>query len=140
MAASPQYSNISHISLTVRDVEASKRFYGEQLGLPVHSDTERPDHVTPNPAYDGLYHAPHDRRRQVVLGPVGGVSIALIGHPGDELQGSPVPKLDQVGLSHFALHVDDLPGLIARMASFDVHPVAQGYFQDPDGNLVQLEG
>src|SRR5262245_28334419 len=125
MSTSPQYGHISHISLTVRDVEASKRFYAEQLGLPVHSDAERPDHVTPNPAYDGLYHTPHSRRRQVVLGPVGGVSIALIGHPGDELQGSPVPKLDQVGISHFALHVDDLPALIARMAAFGVQPVAK---------------
>ena len=140
MADAPEYLSVDHISITVTDMDASVRFYAEQLGLPVKADVTVDDKVSNNPEYRPLYNASHPQRRLVMLGPVSGATIALIAHPGDDLQGEASPKLDAVGLNHFALTVRDLPGLVARMRSFGVEPVAQGYFADPDGNLIQFEG
>ena len=139
MSEGPDYLAVDHISITVSDIDASMRFYVEQLGLPVLTDVETSDKTSNDNRYRPLYDTPHPLRRLVVLGPVGDVRIALIAHPGDALQGEGSPLLDRVGLNHFALTVRDLPGLLARMKSFGVEPVAQGYFRDPDGNLIQLE-
>jgi catechol 2,3-dioxygenase-like lactoylglutathione lyase family enzyme len=139
MTGLPNYMAVDHISITVSDMQASKRFYIDQLGLPVVSDVETADKVSNDERYQPLYDAKHTMRQLVVLGPVGDVKIALIGHPGDSLQGAADPMLDRVGLNHFALTVEDLPGLVERMASFGVEPVAAGYFMDPDGNLIQFE-
>jgi lactoylglutathione lyase len=139
MAEAPRYVAIDHISVTVANMEASKRFYADQLGLPIVTDVEVEDKVSNDARYDGLYDRKHRMRHLMVLGPVGGVKLALISHPGDELQGAADPMLDRIGLNHFAFTVDDLPALVERMASFGVEPVAAGYFMDPDGNLVQFE-
>ena len=139
MADAPEYLAVDHISITVSDIEASMRFYVEQLGMPVMTDVETSDKTSNDSRYRPLYDAAHSMRRLVVLGPVGGVKIALIAHPGDSLQGEGDPLLDRVGLNHYALTVRDLPALFERMKSFGVEPAAQGYFRDPDGNLIQFE-
>jgi catechol 2,3-dioxygenase-like lactoylglutathione lyase family enzyme len=135
MAQQPEYVNVDHISLTVRDMDAAKVFYADQLGMPVITDVEVEDKASGTPIYDMV----HSKRRMVVLGPVGNVNLALISHPGDELQGEPILNLDRVGLTHYAFNVRDLPALVERMASFGIEPVARGFFRDPEGNLVQFE-
>jgi catechol 2,3-dioxygenase-like lactoylglutathione lyase family enzyme len=137
MATQPEYTEVDHISITVRDAEAAKHFYADVLGIPVVTDIEFDDSA-PTP-YDGLHDAKHATRRRVIVGPIGGVHLVLIGHPGDELQGESRDKLDRVGVSHIAINVRDLQGLIERASSFGVAPVAPGFFQDPDGNLIQIE-
>src|SRR5262249_46326987 len=103
MADAPDYLAVDHISITVSDMEASLRFYVEQLGMPVMTDVETSDKTSNDSRYRPLYDTPHPMRRLVVLGPVGDVKVALIAHPGDTLQGEGDPLLDRVGLNHYAL-------------------------------------
>jgi catechol 2,3-dioxygenase-like lactoylglutathione lyase family enzyme len=138
VADAPNFLGVDHISITVTDMDASVRFYVDQLGMPLNADVSVDDATSNDPHFGPLYHAPHPRRRMVMLGPVGGVIIALIAHPGDDLVGVASFKLDDVGLNHFALTVSDLDGLMERMRSFGIEPVASGYFADPDGNLIQF--
>ena len=77
--------------------------------------------------------------------------LVMTCHPGDQTDGDPI-KLDQVGVSHFAFTVDDLPGLADELAAkgvnipggIDTFKNAQGnlssfYVLDPDGILVQFD-
>jgi catechol 2,3-dioxygenase-like lactoylglutathione lyase family enzyme len=131
----PQFETVDHISITVRDMDAARHFYADQVGLGVVSDVTVDDHASGGAIYD----KPHSKRRMIVFERVGGVTLALISHPGDDLRGEPIEMLDQIGLTHFAFTVRDLPGFVARMESMGVKPVAKGFFRDPDGNLVQFE-
>jgi catechol 2,3-dioxygenase-like lactoylglutathione lyase family enzyme len=135
MADQPEFVSVDHISLTVRDMDAAKHFYADLVGLPVLTDVTVDDHASGTPIYD----MEHRKRRMVVFERVGGVSLALISHPGDELQGEPIEMLDRVGWTHFAFIVRNLDGFMKRMESLGVPPVAKGFLRDPEGNLIQFE-
>jgi catechol 2,3-dioxygenase-like lactoylglutathione lyase family enzyme len=72
-------------------------------------------------------------------------------HPGDQPDGEPI-KLDQIGVSHYAFTVDDLPGLAEELMAkgveipggIETFTNAEGkmssfYCLDPDGILVQFD-
>ena len=68
-----------------------------------------------------------------------GVALSLIAFPGDPVAGKPAEKLDRLGYSHLAFEVSDPDAFLARLASLGVKPVAAGWIQDPDGNLLQIQ-
>lgn len=120
---------VSHINLSVRDLDASLSFYRDALGL-----------VLLLGPFDGAAFA---GREALVM--AGQVAIGLQEHRGnDGSEFSPV----RTGLDHLAFHVSsttDLEAWMARLDSqgidhSDIKPVAFGSmieFRDPDG--IQLE-
>jgi catechol 2,3-dioxygenase-like lactoylglutathione lyase family enzyme len=144
---------VDHMTVTVRDIEVSKRFYQDVLGLRILTDVrvdgestfggfavEDGKVVELATASDGaIYDGVHAVRRMVVFERIGGVSLTLIGHPGDELGGTPSEKLDRLGYTHLAFDVRDIEAFLARIRSLGVEPSAPGFLQDPDGNLIQFQ-
>jgi catechol 2,3-dioxygenase-like lactoylglutathione lyase family enzyme len=144
---------VDHITITVQDIDNVKRFYADLLGLGVLTDVtveggttfggfavKDGEVVELATSSDGtVYDKPHAIRRMVVFERIGGVSLTLVSHPGDELGGAPADKLDRLGYTHLAFDVRDLDAFVARMRSLGVEPVAPGFFRDPEGNLVQIQ-
>jgi len=115
---------IDHVAFHVADLDVSRRFYGETLGLP---EKDRPDFSFP-----GAWYAVGDTQE-----------LHLIQRPPKE---SPytVPRE-----RHVALAVDDLAAAEARLrdAGCDVQPakprpdgVMQLFVRDPDGHVIELAG
>jgi catechol 2,3-dioxygenase-like lactoylglutathione lyase family enzyme len=148
---------ISHFGMGVRDLERSKVFYRDVIGLDVVLELD----------YDEapeLLSRPQDRGRQAVyfrLGPEPGSPVITMGsiHPEDSTAGI---MLDQLGIHHLAIWVDDLEALITRLDAVGVKPfwgpiyiydypvdvcdpdrkpadVASMFFRDPDGIMFQAE-
>ncbi len=110
-------SGVSHVSIGVRDLDASIKFY-EWLGLVV--DPNRPDFGIPGAWLQ-----------------VGGQQVHLIG---TEITPPGITN-------HFALIVDDLDawieeldrhGVSARRSAHVVGAGHQAFVQDPSGNVVEL--
>ena len=149
----PDFTAVDHVTITVKDMAAAKHFYADILGLGVKTDVTVEGESTfggfaiqdgklvevvtasGGAVYDGV----HGIRHMVVFERVGGVSLSLIAHPGDELTGTPSEKLDRLGYTHLAFDVRDLPSLLTRLKAQGVVESAPGFIQDPDGNLIQLQ-
>ncbi len=149
----PEFVSVDHVTITVQDIDAVKHFYSDLIGLRVLTDVsvdgsttyggfavERGEVVELVAASnDSIYDRPHARRRMVVFERVGGVSLTLITHPGDELEGAGADKLDRLGYTHLAFDVRDLDSFVSRIRSRGVEPIAPGFFRDPEGNLIQIQ-
>ena len=75
----------------------------------------------------------------VVFERVGGVSLSLVTHPGDRVLGEPASKLDRLGYTHLAFDVRDLGAFTQRLRRLGVHPIAPGFYRDPEGNIIQVQ-
>jgi glyoxylase I family protein len=120
---------VSHVSLSVTDLERSLAFYRDLLGLPVLMEPFE------GSAFDG--------REAMVL--VGRVALALQSHRGGDTS---VFDPRRTGLDHLAFHLSDrshLDDWAERLGQHgvpcsEVKKVAFGWnieFKDPDG--IQLE-
>lgn len=91
--------SIDHITINVKNLEASRAFYGELLGLAELSKVDMGDHVLT------YYALP------------GGVKLELISYMSDT--GDCTASLLERGrFRHLALRVDDLETLAARLGDF----------------------
>jgi catechol 2,3-dioxygenase-like lactoylglutathione lyase family enzyme len=149
----PEFVAVDHVTITVADIDRAKHFYSDVVGLRVITDVtvegettyggfavRDGDVVELGRVSDGAaYDRPHAVRRMVVFERIGGVSLTLITHPGDELLGQPAIKLDRLGYTHLAFDVRDLGTFVSRMRAHGVEPVAPGFFPDPEGNLIQVQ-
>lgn len=111
---------LNHVALHVRDVERSKSFYGEVLGL---SSLARPAFSFP-----GAWFA------------LGEQELHLIGGNATEASGH------RRG-NHFALLVDDLDAWVSELTSKGIETegpferpdgARQVFFADPDGHVIEL--
>ncbi len=114
---------LHHVSFAVKDIEASKKFFGGILGLP---ELDRPNFNFP-----GAWYALKDRQLHLIESP----------NAGRDVQGS-ISRAD-----HMALEVTDLEPVRALLASHGVEYAngsndALGFQQvfcsDPDGHTIEF--
>jgi catechol 2,3-dioxygenase-like lactoylglutathione lyase family enzyme len=137
-----------HVGITVRDLDASIRFYHDVLGLPFSNE--------PSPWFDGpelgpAVGVPGAGLRQVSL-LLGDTTLELLEYkspPSETTQ--PLPS-NNIGASHVAFLVDDIHETVAELKAkgieffSDVNAVDEGvlagwrwvYFADPDGYPLEL--
>jgi catechol 2,3-dioxygenase-like lactoylglutathione lyase family enzyme len=122
--------HIDHVTLVVKDLDRSRQFYGDLLGM---QEIDRPAFRFP-----GLWFE------------AGKTQVHLIA---EHEESGPakvcVPEGCQLSRTrHFAFEVDDAEAVVQRLHELDV-PIAAGpkqrpdgptqlYITDPDGNLVEL--
>lgn len=118
-------TKLGHIVIKVRDLERSRRFYTDVMGLRQTGVIEQ------RMAFFAAGNDSHD------------LAIMAIGEE------APGPEGGRVGLNHFAYQVEnesDLRDWYAHLQAHDVrivgttdHGVAKGiYFLDPDGNQLEV--
>jgi catechol 2,3-dioxygenase-like lactoylglutathione lyase family enzyme len=153
LGAHPDFVAVDHVTITVQDMDRVVGFYTGVLGLRALTDVT----VDGDTTYGGFaiqdgevvelgrasngtaYDRPHIKRRMVVFERVGGVSLSLVTHPGDELLGQPASKLDRLGYTHLAFDVRDLGAFTEKLQRLGVDPIAPGFYRDPEGNIVQVQ-
>lgn len=125
-------TRLQHIGVIVSDLDASKRFYGDALGLP----------EVPRPAafrFGGAWYGIGDDSIHLILQ----ADTTQTDGPPD-----PGPGYFHGFSTHYAFEVDDLDGLMARMESHgrpvEVGPLRRGdgarqvYYRDPDGHVLEF--
>jgi catechol 2,3-dioxygenase-like lactoylglutathione lyase family enzyme len=160
----PQPTGITHIEITVSDLNASLHFYRDIVGLrqvpiePAHQTEQE----MANDNIEGIYEIGQRKWRYAVLRYAGAAdkpfrsgyeqcAIVLI-QPYDPPPTGCAIKLDQVGISHFSLLAPGpIEKLEARMVENGVkvvgwqtatdpkHPSRSIFVEDPDGILLQLD-
>ena len=107
--------SVSHIAVCVRDLDKSLVFYRDILGMTVMMDAVQD---TRGGSRTQTYKHVRDTRRVVHLGWSDGQEpyLVMTCHPGDQPDGDPI-KQDQIGVSHYAFTVDDLPGLAEELVA-----------------------
>lgn len=114
---------LHHVSFTVSDVEASRRFYGELLGL---DEIPRPDFGFPGAWFQ-----------------TGDVQVHLIVPPPGAPKDAPPPRLSPVA-GHAAFEIDDYTAVRDALRERGVElletgpEVGQLFVRDPDGNVIEL--
>ncbi len=135
----------NHLGQTITDIARSRRFYEGLLGFKFWWDFEAPDELAskvlmiPSPC---KLTATYLWRPDLVL------NLMHFGVP-EAREAYRARKLNEPGLSHLALSVEDAPALLAQVESFGgkVHSESRGaesawgqaiYIRDPDGQLIEI--
>ena len=130
MPAPIQVKSLDHVTLVVKDLDQSQKFYVEGLGM---RDVPRPGFTFP-----GLWFQ------------AGPTQIHLIGeHAGGSPAGNPLPEQFRTPRSHhFAFLVDDVEAAYVRAQELGLKIVSppktrpdgfvQVFLNDPDGHVVEL--
>ncbi len=123
---------LQHVALIVSDLEASRRFYGEQLGM---EELQRPSSFT----FAGTWYRAGGQEIHLI------VSRDTTSEPGWK---DPGPSAHAGLAVHLAIEVDDLDAERSRLESAGVEVfagplergdgVVQFYIEDPDRHLVEL--
>jgi catechol 2,3-dioxygenase-like lactoylglutathione lyase family enzyme len=136
---------VNHLAQTVTDIARSRRFYEGLLGFRFWWDFQVPDALA--------------AKVLMMPGPCG-LTATYLWRPDLTLElmhfSEPAAReawrkrsLGQPGLTHLALSVEDVPGLLAKVPDFGgaVHWDSQGepsdwgqaiYIGDPDGQLIEI--
>jgi catechol 2,3-dioxygenase-like lactoylglutathione lyase family enzyme len=130
----------NHLGQCVTDLERAKRFYCELFGFTVEREIQPPDEtsaqllsLTPPLGMTAAYLV----RDGLVL------ELLHFGAPGQTLAYRP-RTMNEPGLTHISLSVEDLDGTLARVAEYggevvEGSNIGYGVFvRDPDGQLVEL--
>jgi glyoxylase I family protein len=112
---------IDHVANVCRDADATARFYGELLGLP-------------------LTRFAHDGAEMLQFALPGGGSLVFTARP--DAPRAPTPDRDWQQ-RHIGLTVADLTPWLARLRAHAIrHQLVDDdrlYFADPDGHVLELE-
>jgi catechol 2,3-dioxygenase-like lactoylglutathione lyase family enzyme len=133
-------SAFNHVGQCVTDLARSKRFYCELLDFTLQREISPPD----------------DTSAQLLgLEPPLGMTATYLGRDGLVLEllhfaaaGQTQPyerrSMNEPGLTHISLSVDDLDGVLAKIADYGGEVLADSnigaavFVRDPDGQLVEL--
>lgn len=147
MSTTTNVSGFFHAGVTVRDMEASLRFYRDGLALEVASDGVRDGAIFES--VQGI--SPSAVRVVFLRVPGSEAMIELFEFEGIERHGASARPCDY-GAGHFCLFVDDIDAAVGRLAEHGfgtrrpVQTLAAGpnsgnrvvYAIDPDGYHVEL--
>lgn len=137
-AAGPDETTVfNHLGQAVADLERSRRFYIELLGFTFDREMTLPDEVTatflgvePPVGLTAVYL----RRGSFVL------ELMLFDRPNNPPAADRV--MNEPGLTHMSLSVEDYPGVLARLGDFGgqlLHDMGVAAFvRDPDGQLLEI--
>lgn len=133
--------SLNHVSIRTTDIEATRRFYVDLLGLQVGP---RPEFPFPG---HWLYQGPLTDTANAVVHVIGidpddasGLEQYLGGRGADALHGSGA-------VDHVAFFATDLPGMMARLQRLGIAPrertvpglgLHQLFLDDPSGIVVEL--
>jgi len=136
---------LTHIGLCVSDWERSLQFYRDVLGFRYLSELQ----LAGEPS-GTLLQLPDVELRAIYL-ERDGTRIELLHYPVPGHQGDGAPRpMNQLGLTHLSLRVDDLVGLLASLRAagvrildrtrIDIPAFEAGavFVTDPDGTLIEL--
>ena len=130
----------NHVGQCVTDLERSKRFYCELLGFEADREINPPDKLS---------------AQLLGLTPPLGMTASYLVRDGlvlellhfaapDQTQPYQARAMNQPGLTHISLSVEDLDGVLARVPDFGGEVLAASnigagvFIKDPDGQLVEL--
>jgi catechol 2,3-dioxygenase-like lactoylglutathione lyase family enzyme len=133
-------SAFNHVGHCVTDLERSKRFYCELLGFVVEREINPPDETS---------------AKLLSLAPRLGMTASYLVRDGLVLEllhfsaaGQTQPyrerRMNEPGLTHISLSVDDIDDVCARVPGFGGEVVEDSnignavFVRDPDGQLVEL--
>ena len=129
----------THVGLCVADLDAARRFYEGALGFTYERELAPPDGLTSQllevPAPTGL------RAVYLTMGPF---TLELLHFDRD---GNPPARrrvMNEPGLTHLSITVDDLPSTLAKVREHGGEVVEATdiglavLVRDPDGQLVEL--
>jgi lactoylglutathione lyase len=130
----------NHLGQCVTDLARSKRFYCELFGFALLREINPPDELSAKLL--GLTSplamtASYLQRDGLVL------ELLHFAAPG-QTQPYEARAMNQPGLTHISLSVDDLPGVLARVADYGGEVIGESdignaaFIRDPDGQLVEL--
>ena len=137
---------VSHLGICVSDLDASLRFYCEGLGFEEVASHEIGDEFAPLMEVDDV----RLRSRMIARD---GVTLELLGFDSPGVTGDGVRRpMNQVGLTHLSLRVDDVEALAATIealggavirstrTTMDLGGVTLDfvYCTDPDGVRIEL--
>ena len=133
-------SAFNHVGQCVTDLERSKRFYCELFGFTLEREINPPDE---NSAKLLSLAPPLGMTAAYLVR--GGLVLELI-HFGAAGQTQPFRerRMNEPGLTHISLSVDDIPGVCARVPEYGGQVIASTdigaavFIRDPDGQLVEL--
>ena len=133
-----------HVGICVRDLERSIRFYRDGLGFAEAGGLEISGEPTAT-----LLEIPNVELRAVYL-ERDGLRIELLHYPSTGTLGDAEPRpMNQLGLTHFAVRVDDLDDTIAKLVPLgavilehtrvrvDEYDSNIIYVTDPDGTRIE---
>jgi lactoylglutathione lyase len=130
---------VNHIGLCVHDVDRSRRFYEGLLGFEPDGEIRPPDEATaPLLGLD-----PPLGMRAVYLR-LGGFRLELLAYTAREALPPRRRTMDEPGLTHLSVGVEDPAAVVGRVADFG-GSVVEGtdigmavFIRDPDGQLIEL--
>jgi catechol 2,3-dioxygenase-like lactoylglutathione lyase family enzyme len=129
----------NHVGQCVTDLSRARRFYVELLGFSVERELRPPDDLS---------------ARLLRIDPPLGMTALYLARDGFVLEllhfarrGNPPGRprvVNEPGLTHVSLSVDDLDGVLARVPEYggevlhDTHVGVGVFVRDPEGQLVEL--
>jgi catechol 2,3-dioxygenase-like lactoylglutathione lyase family enzyme len=135
----------SHVGICVSDLERSLAFYRDALGFAVESELR----VAGEPSQTLLRLRDVDLRAVYLV--LGGLRIELLHYASPGHRGDAEPRaMNQLGLTHLSLRVDDLDRMQEQLESRGVRVLRDSridhaklraravFVTDPDGTLIEL--
>jgi glyoxylase I family protein len=135
---------MTHIGICVADLEKSLRFYRDLLGFGFRSDL----HLDGEPGQT-LLRLPGAKLHAVYL-ERDGTRLELLAFAAPSIEGGGEPRtMNQRGLTHLSLRVDDLDDTLATMRAEGIRVLDESEIRpggntaaifvcDPDGTLIEL--
>ncbi len=120
-----------HIGICTSDLEHSLRFYTEALGFSLVRSIDEL-----GAPFDTLLALPGARFKahQVQLG---GVTLELLGFSNTDILGPAEPRpMNQLGITHLTLAVDDMDTMLVRIAKFGGRVLPETRVDSPFGPIV----